>query len=70
MIEKSVDTTIFYSLSEEEQSHKEVKSILKLDINSDLIHFLQSDSSLILSENLSRHDNVSSSIFIPPPNQV
>lgn len=70
MIEESVDTTIFYSLSEEEQAHKDAKSVFKFEAGSMLFDLAQSVSGLILSENLSKHDNVSSSIFIPPPNQA
>jgi len=71
LIEKSTDTSIFYSMSEEEHAKKEVKN---------LVYFVPSVStfelkktavrSLILSENLSKHDNVSRSIFTPPPDRA
>jgi hypothetical protein len=69
LIEKSTDTTIFYSMSEEELSHKEIKA----DFRITEYHFIDlsgQNSSLILSENLSKHDNVSATIFIPPPEQA
>ncbi len=68
LIEKKADISIFYSLSEEEHSHKSIKVILDVKTSFELIQYLGSNSSLILSENLSRHDAISASIFIPPPN--
>lgn len=71
VIEKSCDTSMFFNLSEEEQhTHKEIKSFV-YDNNSSYIGFNDgkiNKSSLIHSENLSKHDNVSASIFSPPPN--
>lgn len=69
VIKKTVDTSYFYSMSEEEHAHKEVKAHFR----ENTYHFVDlsgQTSSLILSENLSRHDNVSATIFIPPPEQV
>jgi len=70
LIEQSTDTSYFYSASEEEQAHKEVKVQFKFDTTYELINLSGLKSSLILSENLSKHDKISSSIFIPPPEQV
>ncbi|WP_413997835.1 hypothetical protein ACMDB5_08510 [Flavobacterium sp. W1B] len=71
MIEKSCDTSMFFNISEEEHhSHKEIKNFVYTN-NSSYIGFNDgkiNKSSLILSENLSKHDNVSASIFAPPPN--
>ena len=69
LIEKSTNTSYFYSMSEEEQVHKGVKVILKFEPASVLIASTTT-SSLIHSENLSKHDNIASTIFIPPPEQV
>lgn len=69
LIEKKTDTSYFYSMSEEEQVHKEIKAELK-QIDYTVTFFQVSKSSLILSENLSKHDNIASTIFIPPPEQV
>ena len=69
VIEKSTDTSIFYSMTEEELTHKELPAELKNHhLNFDFTY--GSTSGLILFENLSKHDNVSSTIFIPPPELV
>jgi len=71
MIEKSCDTSIFYNMSEEEHvHHKEIKAEVKNDFCYVIPQILENASSLIHSENLSKHDNISASIFIPPPEQV
>lgn len=70
LIEKSTDTSYFYNTAEEEQPHKEVKADLNYDFVYHFVVFSQSTSSLILSENLSKHDKIAASIFIPPPEQV
>ncbi|SCY00651.1 hypothetical protein [Flavobacterium caeni] len=69
MIEKSCDTSIFYSMSEEELTHKDVKAELKI-ASFEFINLAGLSSGLIHSENLSKHDNVSGRILIPPPEQV
>lgn len=69
LIEKNTDTSYIYSMSEEELSHKEVKA----EVREHHYHFVDLSgrtSGLILFENLSRHDNIASTIFIPPPEQV
>ncbi len=69
VIKKNVDTSYFYSMSEEELAHKEIKA----DFTEHTYHFVDlsgQTSGLILFENLSKHDNVASTIFIPPPEQV
>ncbi|MFV8269643.1 hypothetical protein ACNQGP_06850 [Flavobacterium sp. GT2N3] len=70
VIEKSADISIFYSISEEEQPHKEIKTFFYLETPTEVVISLKSSSIAILSENLSKHDNITSSIFIPPPNEV
>ena len=67
LIEKKTDVSIFYSLTEEE-IHKELKEV-KAEIKSyDYpISTIALKKSRIVSENLSKHDNVSSVIFSPPP---
>jgi len=67
IIEKKTDVSIFYSLTEEE-IHKELKEV-KAEIKSyDYpITTIALKKSRIVSENLSKHDNVSSVIFSPPP---
>ena len=70
VIEKSADISVFYTVSEEEHAHKEIKTFFYLDNFSDVILPAEISSSIILSENLSKHGNITSSIFIPPPNEV
>jgi len=73
VIEKSTDLSSLYDCSEEEQSQKEMKDIkIVFDFDIEYIpnEFYSLNSSLIHSENLSRHDKISSKIFIPPPEQV
>lgn len=70
VIEKSADTSVFYSFSEEEKANKEIKAVFNFDVASDPIFDSNLNSGLIHSENLSKHDKISSKIFIPPPEQV
>jgi hypothetical protein len=70
VIEKSSDISMFYSVSEEENAHKEIKVLFCSESPSETITAEELSSNVILSENLSKHDNITSSIFIPPPNQV
>ena len=70
LIENSCDTTLFYSMSEEEQVHKEIKEV-KAELKSatfGLAFISSGKTSGIISENASRHDNISAVIFSPPPN--
>ena len=69
VIKKSTDTSYFYSMSEEELTHKEVKAEFKFETLS-LVFFVPQLSRVISSENLLKHNNIASSIFIPPPEQV
>ncbi len=70
VIEKDVDMSAFYSFSEEEKTHKEFKAIINLEAACAVVDLSQLDCRLIFSENLSKHDKISSKIFIPPPEQV
>ncbi|WP_366184534.1 hypothetical protein [Flavobacterium ovatum] len=72
LIEKQCDVSMFYKFSEEEHSHsKEVKVFAYTNVLSqDFLLLKTTKSSLILSENLSKHDNVSSRIFSPPPDFI
>lgn len=69
VIKKSTDTSYFYSMSEEELTHKEVKAEFKFETLS-LVFFPLQSSRVISSENLLKHNNIASSIFIPPPEQL
>ncbi|WP_264564904.1 hypothetical protein [Flavobacterium sp. N3904] len=70
LIEKDSDTSFFYSFSEEEHSLKGIKAIFDSHPLLELPQFFINNSSLILSENLSKHDIITASIFIPPPNRL
>ena len=67
LIERNSDISIFYGSAELEDMQKEVKLEFKFDTFSFAFFKQPKMSSLILSENLSKHDNISTSIFIPPP---
>ena len=70
VIKKSADMSVFYSFSEEEKAQKEIKAIFNCDLENVPNNLSQLNSSLIHSENLSKHDKIASKIFIPPPEQV
>ena len=70
VIKKGTDTSIFYSFSEEEKAHKEVKAVFNFNVVNTPVNFSNLNSGLIHSENLSKHDKIASKIFIPPPEQV
>lgn len=68
IIEKSCDTSKYFSLSEEEHTQKEVKVFAySQDAVSSHVITAVSKTSLILSENLSKHDRITPTIFSPPP---
>ncbi|MCV9926194.1 hypothetical protein OIU83_00905 [Flavobacterium sp. LS1R49] len=69
MIKKNSDVSAFYSFSEEEHSHKEMKVIVyHLVFHGEFVLPMFDKSNPILSEKLSKHDKISASIFAPPPN--
>ena len=70
LIEKNTDVSFFYSSAELEDMHKDVKLEFKFDTFSFSFFNLPKKSSLVLSKNVSKHDNISSSIFILPPDLV
>ena len=72
LIEKGCDTSFFYKFSEEEHSdNKEVKVFACNNFfGPDFLVHKITKSSLILSENLSCHNNVLTKIFSPPPDLV
>ena len=73
MIKKDVDTSMIYSMSEEEQhsnSVKELKAELKINDSIVFSNYKASSSSLIISQHTLKYDNAASTIFSPPPEQV
>lgn len=69
LIEKNTDISLFYSFSEEE-IHKDIKADLKQQFDYPFLDAKIKLNSKIISENLSRHDNVADEIFSPPPELV
>lgn len=69
LIKKTTDTSIFYSFTEEEihKELKEVKAEVKQHFDYPFLDLKINKNTTIISENLSRHDNVASEIFSPPP---
>lgn len=69
LIEKNTDTSMFYSFAEEEihKQMKEVKAEVKQHFDYPFLDLQIEKNTAIISENLSRHDNVASEIFSPPP---
>jgi hypothetical protein len=70
VIKKSSDISVFYSFSEEEKAHKEFKAVFNTDALITHTNLSLLNSGLIHSENLSKHNKISSKIFIPPPKQL
>jgi hypothetical protein len=71
LVEKSCDTSFFFSLSEEEHAKHGVKFFVTPSFSEPRLTQITGDqSSLILSENLSKHDKIATSVFSPPPNLV
>jgi len=69
LIKENNASSIFFSCDEEEmiKDFKELKVVLNQDFSFIPIHYSFPKNSIIISENLSRHDNVSEEIFSPPP---
>ncbi|MDI1255083.1 MAG: hypothetical protein PSV16_03200 [Flavobacterium sp.] len=69
VIKKQMDVSAFYSMNEEEtlKEIKEVKAELKFT-NYEFAIVPENTSTLIISDNQLKHDNVSAVIFSPPPN--
>ena len=71
LIEKSTDTSFFFDLSEEEEeSQKEFKADFKFYSAIEFVTFSVSTSNLILSEDITEHDNIAATIFVTPPEEV
>lgn len=68
VINKACDTSYFYSMAEEELSHKAVKDVKTQLHHSNTFKLAKLSSSLIISENQLKHDNITPAIFSPPPN--
>jgi hypothetical protein len=76
LIEEDIDTSMVYSMSEEEHHNHSCKELkeLKADLSS-VDYFVFSkytakSSGLIISRHSLKYDNTASSIFSPPPEHV
>ncbi len=69
VIKKNMDISMFYSFNEEEmhKDFKELKADLSTNYEVTFVNLSNTTTTKIISENLSRHDNVSEQIFSPPP---
>jgi hypothetical protein len=69
VIKKGTDISFFYSFNEEEiqKDFIELKADLRHNYDFAFVNLISTTTSKIISENLSRHDNVSEQIFSPPP---
>lgn len=69
----SVDISMAYTVAEEEENHSNTFSEIFNDFTSEehqiLMFFFTLNTERITEKFLSKHDNVSSEIFSPPPEQ-
>ncbi len=72
LIEQNTDISMFYSFAEEENHKdlKEIKADLRLTFDYSFLDTVGRQNSIIIFENLTRHDNIAEEIFIPPPKLV
>lgn len=68
VINKTTDTSCFFSMAEEELTHKAVKETKTQFHHVNSFKLAKLSSSLIISENQLKHDCVTPAIFSPPPN--
>lgn len=68
IIEKKSDNTAFVSIAEEEvDTEKEIKAIVALAPLKINYIFIENNPDVFISKNLNKHEPISFSIFIPPP---
>jgi hypothetical protein len=67
MIEKSSDTSVFFSMTEEEITHKHIESEFRFEEPFIPILISTQNKGLILSPQNLLHDSVAATIVIPPP---
>jgi hypothetical protein len=71
LIEKKTDTCAFYNFEKEiEENLKEIKADLKQQFDYSFLNLKIIRNTLIIFENLSRHDNISQKINLPPPKLI
>jgi hypothetical protein len=70
-LKKGNNATITISFSEEEQGHKEIKAaIYPVILENEVLNPVCIEKKTIISENVVKLDNISPSIFAPPPNFI
>ena len=70
LIEKKGDISFFYDNSETEDFQKDLKTEFIFETFTFVVFISQKKSSKILSDNLSKHDNISQKIIILPPDTI
>ena len=71
LIEKTTDKTVFFSVSEEEQVKKEVKSLFYFVATSTTFELETTTKRTVIPfQNFFEHNNVLRKIFLPPPDLV
>lgn len=70
VLEENSDITLFYRYSNQEKANKEFEAVFSFDVQNITDDLSFSNSNLIQSENLSKHDKIASKIFVFPPQQV
>lgn len=69
LMKKCNNTSVSFSFSEEEHSHKELKAAVHPTIlHHEVLMPAYIQKRTIVSENIAKLDNISQSIFAPPPN--
>lgn len=69
LMKKCNNTSVSFSFSEEEHSHKELKATVHPAIlQHEVLLSAYIEKRTIVSENIAKLDNISQSIFAPPPN--
>lgn len=66
-LDESDEVSIASNYSEDEQTNKEIKVVLYSEIVFEIIPIMESASSLILFENLSKIDQVITPLYTTPP---
>ena len=70
LIEKCSDTSAFYNMAEEEISHKQLTAEFLFEESYEVAKISTEDRGAIHAGQNLQHDNIDSSIVIPPPEQV
>ena len=68
VLEKSCDISCFFNMSEEEHFDNEIIATVSFQHATPAYIFSQASFTSVVSEQLLKHDSISTSIFIPPPN--